>query len=181
LRKRDPAEAQIFQPVPNGQGGFMSRLLAALVVFVACLASFCRLSNAQTKSWSEEIVPFAEGMERVRLGNKSGRVVVWLGTPVPDGLVRPGKFIPDRLRSDPPKRMASRRIQVWVLKSSGSTLLQVAAPTVPEVGGSSAGWTMESMEFAFENAERSDLVGVVVLADGRLYAREIPSAIGRGR
>jgi hypothetical protein len=32
------------------------------------------------------------------------------------------------------------------------------------------------MEFEFENAEQSDLAGIVVSVDGALYVREIPLA-----
>jgi hypothetical protein len=153
----------------------MPRFLIAASILLASVAS-CDSGSAQAKPWSVLLNRFSDDVWAVRMGNQRGHVTVELYASVPDGVITPGAWIPERLKSNLPKRMADRNFQVWVLRRVGTALAQIQPPTVPVVGSGNGGWSHEHMDFQFENAEQSELAGVVVWADGKIYSQEMPPA-----
>jgi hypothetical protein len=64
-----------------------------------------------------------------------------------------------------------RRLQVWLLRSDGTSLRQTRAPL--HAGISMAGHDEDVMQFTFEPVLPAELVGVVAMVDGKILAWEI--------
>jgi hypothetical protein len=70
-----------------------------------------------------------------------------------------------------PKPLSGMAIQVWLLKSDGTSLPQREKPA--NLGIGNAGSDTDIMLFSLDDAPPKDVAGVVVRANGKLYIHEI--------
>jgi hypothetical protein len=70
-----------------------------------------------------------------------------------------------------PKPLTGMTLQVWLLRTDGTTLAQARKPI--HVRGFAPGLSTAEMLFAFPPIPLQELAGVVVSVNGKLYVREI--------
>ena len=66
-------------------------------------------------------------------------------------------------------------LQVWLLKADGSSVHQQEQPDLTVIGN--AGWDTYSMDYTFNKVPSSELAGIVLQVNGKLYCREITSGM----
>jgi hypothetical protein len=70
-----------------------------------------------------------------------------------------------------PKPLTGMTLQVWLLRTDGTTLAQVRKPI--NVRGFAPGLSTAEILFAFPSVPPQELAGVVMSVNGKLYVREI--------
>jgi hypothetical protein len=122
------------------------------------------LAQASARTWAVAQTP----PSIVSLGPLSAEIPNLAVESQPSGVVVSIGF-PARRTGSPPSTRP--RIQVWLLKSDGNAVIQKGVSGI--VGGVPASSSSATDFFRFNPVQLSELAGVVVSIDGKLYVREI--------
>ncbi len=75
---------------------------------------------------------------------------------------------------NPGRPLENLKLAVWLLRKDG-TVAKPAGSSGDIGGRTSGGWSVPSAVFQFERTQSADIAGVVIRADGKLYAWAIPT------
>ncbi|HEX5069997.1 MAG TPA: hypothetical protein VFV78_07245 [Vicinamibacterales bacterium] len=132
-------------------------------------------ARSQTK-WTFAVPDPTSGIQRMTVTNYpstqglTGSLLVHLM-----GISEPEPGFIGRIPTPRPvaKPLADMHLQVWVLRSDGTTQPQKKHNIPGGLGW--GGWVTQSEEFAFDPAERAELTAILISANGKLLLREVPA------
>ncbi|MEY2466972.1 MAG: hypothetical protein QOD03_1493 [Verrucomicrobiota bacterium] len=86
--------------------------------------------------------------------------------------------IGSRKNGEPMSNSNNLDLQVWLLKTDGTSIPQSSKPSVVSIGGF-GDYSNDYMFYMFQKVPLSELSGVVVSMNGKLYCHEIEKSQGK--